>query len=46
MSMDDIQFECLLLEATDLRKNEIYKIFDLFDLDGSGSVEFDEVTLH
>jgi Ca2+-binding EF-hand superfamily protein len=41
--LDDIQFYSLMSYATDLKSHEIYKIFDLLDLDGSGSVEFDEV---
>jgi Ca2+-binding EF-hand superfamily protein len=42
-SLDDIQFESIMEHATDLDTNQIYKIFDLLDLDGSASVEFDEV---
>ena len=42
-SLDDIQFESIMEYATDLKTHQIYKIFDLLDLDGSGSVEFDEV---
>eukprot|EP00842_Homolaphlyctis_polyrhiza_P003502 jgi/Hompol1/4152/HPOL_006949-RA len=43
--LDDVQFQCILSHATDLKESQIYKIFDLFDLDGSGSVEFDEFYL-
>ena len=41
--LDDIQFQSFMNISTDLNNSEIYKIFDLLDLDGSGSVEFDEV---
>lgn len=41
--LDDIQFQSFMNVSTDLKNSEIYKIFDLLDLDGSGSVEFDEV---
>ena len=44
--LDDIQFQSFMNVSTDLKTSEIYKIFDLLDLDGSGSVEFDEVALH
>ncbi|KAL2917630.1 EF-hand calcium-binding domain-containing protein 9 [Polyrhizophydium stewartii] len=44
-SLDDVQFQCIMTHATDLKESQIYKIFDLFDLDGSGSVEFDEFYL-
>ncbi|KAI8894719.1 hypothetical protein BC833DRAFT_660680 [Globomyces pollinis-pini] len=43
--LDDIQFQCILNHATDLSVSQIYKIFDILDLDGSGSVEFDEFYL-
>lgn len=41
---DDIQFSIFLKRATDLRQSDIDVIFDIFDLDRSGSVEFDEVS--
>jgi Ca2+-binding EF-hand superfamily protein len=41
--IDDIQFAAFLNCCTDLSKTQIYKIFDIFDLDRSGSCEFDEV---
>ncbi|KAI8911493.1 hypothetical protein EDD86DRAFT_245773 [Gorgonomyces haynaldii] len=43
--LDDITFICILQHATDLSVRKIYKIFELFDLDGSGSVEFNEFYL-
>jgi Ca2+-binding EF-hand superfamily protein len=42
-SLDDIQFNAFMGFATDLKERQIYKVFDIFDLDRSGSVEFDEV---
>ncbi len=41
--MDDIQFSVFLQMVTDLNQKQIEKIFDIFDLDRSGAVEFDEV---
>lgn len=41
--LDDIQFESFMNVTTDLKSSEIFKIFDLLDLDGSGCVEFDQV---
>ncbi|KAJ3371500.1 EF-hand calcium-binding domain-containing protein 9 [Allomyces arbusculus] len=43
--IDDIQFAAFLSTSTDLSKSQIYKIFDIFDLDRSGSCEFDEFYL-
>lgn len=43
--LDDIQFLSFMNVSTDLTNIEIYKIFDLLDLDGRGSVVFDEVSL-
>ncbi len=31
--------------ATDLKESQAYKVFDVFDLDRSGTVEFDEFYL-
>lgn len=44
-SLDDIQFTVFLSMATDLNEKQIMKVFDIFDLDRSGSVEFDEFYL-
>ncbi|KAJ3408308.1 EF-hand calcium-binding domain-containing protein 9 [Chytriomyces hyalinus] len=41
-SLDDIQFLSFMTHATDLKEKQVYKVFDIFDLDRSGSVEFDE----
>ncbi|KAJ1508873.1 EF-hand calcium-binding domain-containing protein 9, partial [Coelomomyces lativittatus] len=43
--IDDIQFTAFLICCTDLSKKQIYKVFDIFDLDRSGSCEFDEFFL-
>ena len=40
--LDDIQFCSFLLEATDLTTTQVGHIFDIFDLDKSGMVEFNE----
>ncbi|KAJ3238783.1 EF-hand calcium-binding domain-containing protein 9 [Chytriomyces hyalinus] len=44
-SLDDIQFLSFMTLATDLKEKQVYKVFDIFDLDRSGSVEFDEFYL-
>ncbi|ORY49904.1 EF-hand [Rhizoclosmatium globosum] len=44
-SLDDVQFHAFMSIATDLTEKHIYKVFDIFDLDRSGSVEFDEFYL-
>ncbi|KAJ3264209.1 EF-hand calcium-binding domain-containing protein 9 [Chytriomyces hyalinus] len=44
-SLDDIQFLSFMTHATDLKEKQVYKVFDIFDLDRSGSVEFDEFYL-
>ena len=41
--VDDVQFHAFLSSATDLSDHQIEKVFDIFDLDRSGSCEFDEV---
>lgn len=44
-SLDDIQFNVFLTSVTNLTDTQSYKIFDLFDMDRSGSVEFEEFFL-
>mmetsp|Transcript_3368 Transcript_3368/g.9705 ORF Transcript_3368/g.9705 Transcript_3368/m.9705 type:complete len:236 (-) Transcript_3368:92-799(-) len=44
-SLDDVAFTAFMQVATDLRESQILKIFDMFDVDGSGSIEFDEFFL-
>ena len=41
-SLDDIQFRAFLLCSTDLTNSKAERVFELFDVDRSGSVEFDE----
>jgi Ca2+-binding EF-hand superfamily protein len=43
--LDDIQFTVFLTTVTSLSDTQSYKIFDLFDMDGSGSVEYEEFFL-
>ena len=42
--IDDIQFSAFLRCVTDLDQKQVDKVFDIFDLDRSGSCEFDEVS--
>eukprot|EP00771_Trimastix_marina_P000094 gnl/Trimastix_PCT/1099.p2 GENE.gnl/Trimastix_PCT/1099~~gnl/Trimastix_PCT/1099.p2 ORF type:complete len:163 (+),score=52.24 gnl/Trimastix_PCT/1099:187-675(+) len=44
-ALDDIQFLAFMKETTDLSEKEIYIVFDMFDVDASGSIEFDEFYL-
>ncbi|KAI9207364.1 uncharacterized protein BJ171DRAFT_494411 [Polychytrium aggregatum] len=44
-SLDDVQFASFLTMVTDLKEAQAMKVFDIFDLDRSGSVEFDEFYL-
>ena len=41
--IDDIQFRAFMSAATDLSNKNIDQIFDIFDLDRSGMVDFAEV---
>ena len=43
--LDDLQFLAFMRLHTDLSDKEIYNVFDMFDVDGSGSLEFDEFYL-
>ena len=43
--LDDIQFLSFLRDSTDLTQGQAYKVFDMFDVDDSGSIEFDEFYL-
>ncbi|KAJ3339218.1 EF-hand calcium-binding domain-containing protein 9 [Gonapodya sp. JEL0774] len=43
--LDDIQFASFLRSATNLSQSQVERVFDVFDLDRSGSVEFDEFYL-
>ena len=44
-SLDDIQFSVFLTSVTDLTETQAIRIFDLFDMDRSGGVEFEEFFL-
>ena len=44
-TLDDIQFLAFMRQCTDLGNKEIYLLFDTFDVDCSGSIEFDEFYL-
>lgn len=45
MALNDLQFCAFMKTATDLSTNQIYKVFDMLDVDGSGSMDFDEFYL-
>ena len=41
----DIQFYAFMHSATDLSKDQIYRVFDMLDVDNSGLLDFDEFYL-
>ncbi|KAI3385451.1 hypothetical protein SNEBB_008782 [Seison nebaliae] len=43
--LNDIQFYAVLHHMTDLTRFQIEKVFDMLDVDGSGTIEFDEFYL-
>ena len=43
--LDDMQFVAFMSMSTNLNEQDIYKVFDMFDVDHSGSIEFDEFYL-
>ena len=43
--LDDLAFVSFMMNATDLSEKETYIVFDIFDVDGSGNIEFDEFYL-
>ena len=43
--LDDVQFLAFMKHTTDLSESEIYLLFDTFDVDASGAIEFDEFYL-
>lgn len=45
MALNDLQFCAFMQTATDLNTNQIYKVFDMLDVDGSGAMDFDEFYL-
>ena len=44
-ALNDVQFYVFLKRATDLDKTEIYRVFDMLDVDGSSSIEYNEFYL-
>ena len=44
-ALGDIQFLALMKTFTDLPEHKIYRVFDMFDVDDSGTIEFDEFYL-
>ncbi|XP_002730510.2 EF-hand calcium-binding domain-containing protein 9-like, partial [Saccoglossus kowalevskii] len=44
-AINDIQFYAFMRLQTNLSKNNIYKVFDMLDVDGSGQIDFDEFYL-
>ena len=44
-ALDDVAFEVFMDCATDLRRSEILRVFDMLDVDDSGDIEFDEFYL-
>ena len=41
-TIDDLAFVAFILATTDMSETEAYKVFDIFDVDSNGSIEFDE----
>lgn len=44
-ALNDVQFYVFMKAVTDLNKNEIYRVFDMLDVDGSSSIEYNEFYL-
>eukprot|EP00455_Lapot_gusevi_P034736 TRINITY_DN3840_c0_g1_i6.p1 TRINITY_DN3840_c0_g1~~TRINITY_DN3840_c0_g1_i6.p1 ORF type:complete len:189 (+),score=29.72 TRINITY_DN3840_c0_g1_i6:193-759(+) len=44
-ALDDVQFFAFMQHATDLDQEQIDRVFDMFDVDSSGLIEFDEFYL-
>ena len=45
LQLDDVQFWAFMSCSTDLTKSQIYKVFDMLDVDCSGTLDFDEFYL-
>ena len=41
----DMQFYMFMHAITDMNKSQIYNVFDMLDVDGSGQIDFDEFYL-
>ena len=44
-ALNDVQFYVFMKKATDLNRKEIYRVFDMLDVDGSSSIEYNEFYL-
>ena len=44
-ALNDIQFYVFMKTVTDLNKAEVYRVFDMLDVDGSSSIEYNEFYL-
>lgn len=44
-TLNDVQFCAFLKTITDLKTVQIYKVFDMLDVDGSGTIDFNEFYL-
>jgi hypothetical protein len=44
-TLDDVQFLSFITRGTDLSEAKAYGLFDIFDVDNSGGVDFDEFYL-
>jgi len=44
-ALNDVQFLVFMKKATDLKKKEVYRVFDMLDVDGSSSIEYNEFYL-
>ena len=44
-ALNDVQFCAFLKTITDLNTTQIYKVFDMLDVDSSGSIDFNEFYL-
>lgn len=45
LSLNDVQFFAFLNSVTDLTESQSYSVFDMLDVDGSGSIDFNEFYL-
>ncbi|XP_046853342.1 EF-hand calcium-binding domain-containing protein 9-like [Xenia sp. Carnegie-2017] len=45
LQLNDVQFWAFMHSSTDLSKSQIYNVFDMLDVDCSGTLDFDEFYL-